>query len=64
MKNWQRFLIEKAATEAKNRLERSEKNELLNLFNSGIVVDIKKLKIKGIEIGLKIMQNIKKGKGV
>jgi hypothetical protein len=64
VKNWQRFLIEKAATEAKNRLERSEKNELLNLFNSGIVVDIKKLKIKGIEIGLKIMQNIKKGKGV
>ncbi len=64
MKNWQRFLIEKAATEAKNRLERSEKNEHLNLFNSGIIVDIKKLKIRGIEIGLKIMQNMKKGKGV
>lgn len=63
MKNWQSFLIEKAATEAKQRLERSEKNELLNLFNTGIVVDIKKLKIKAIELGLKALQNSKRRKG-
>lgn len=60
MRNWQRFLIEKAAKEAKNRLEKSDKQELLNLFNCGIVLDLKKLKIKAIETGLKIMENTKK----
>lgn len=59
MKNWQSFLIKKAATEAKVRLEKSDKNELLNLFNTGIVVDIKKLKIKAIELGLKALQSSK-----
>lgn len=63
MKKWQSFLIEKAAKEAKARLERSEKNELLNLFNCGIVIDLKKLKIKAIETGLKIMQNSKRKGG-
>lgn len=60
MRNWQHFLIEKAAKEAKNRLEKSDKQELLNLFNCGIVLDLKKLKIKAIETGLKIMENTKK----
>lgn len=63
MKKWQNFLIEKAATEAKARLERSDKNELLNLFNCGIVIDLKKLKIKAIETGLKMLENSKRKGG-
>lgn len=63
MKNWQSFLIKKAAIQAKTRLEKSDKKELLNLFNSGIVVDLKILKIKAIETGLKVLENYKLMKG-
>lgn len=63
MKKWQVFLIEKAARQAKQRLEQSEGIEMVNLFNSGIIVDLKKLKIKAIETGLKLIENTRKQKG-
>ena len=64
MKKWQSFLIKKAATEARNRLEKSDKQELLNLFNTGIVVDLKQLKIRAIELLLKVDERRTKRKGV
>lgn len=64
MKKWQIFLIKKAATEARNRLEKSDKQELLNLFNTGIVVDLKQLKIRAIELLLKVDERRTKRKGV
>lgn len=63
MKKWQSFLIERAAKQAKERLERSEGTELINLFNTGIIVDLKKLKVKGIELGMKILESTNKRKG-
>lgn len=60
MKKWQRSLIEKTAAAALKRVEQSDRVELINLFNSGIVVDIKKVKIKALETVVKVMQN--KGK--
>jgi hypothetical protein len=63
VKNWQSILIRKAATEARKRLEKSDKEELLNLFNSGIVVDLKRVKIKAIELLLKVQENSDKRKG-
>jgi len=64
VKKWQIFLIKKAATEARNRLEKSDKQELLNLFNTGIVVDLKQLKIRAIELLLKVDERRTKRKGV
>lgn len=62
MKKWQSFLIERTARQVKESLERSEGTELINLFNTGIVIDLKKLKIKAIETGLKIYENSKKAR--
>jgi hypothetical protein len=50
VKRFQRFLIRKIADKVKKSINNSDKEELLNLFNSGVIVDLKAAKVKIVEI--------------
>lgn len=60
MKKWQRSLIGRVAKQTRERVEQSDRIEMINLFNSGIVIDLKKVKIKALEIVQKVCE--KEGK--
>ena len=57
MKKWQKWTLHRTATKIKERIEKENKEELLNLFNSGIVVDLTKLKIGVLEMIVKATKN-------
>jgi hypothetical protein len=42
--------------DAKNSMQKSDKNQLLNLFNSGIVIDMKLLKVKALEMAIEALK--------
>lgn len=56
----QRIVIEKAVQALQNDLDAMSKTELkdlLNLFNSGIVVDIAPLKKLALNLGIEFLEN-------
>lgn len=57
MKQWQIKIIQMAAIRAKERLEKKKQQTFLNIFNTGIVVDLEKVKRKGVEIIINLCKN-------
>lgn len=58
MENFRKVATRAVIVRAKIKAESSPKT-LINLFNSGYVIDIKKLKIMALKLAEKINENIK-----
>ncbi len=56
MKKWQRRTVHAVAKRMKDKVEKNGTEQFINLFNSGIVLDLKKLKIKALETLMKALE--------